>query len=85
MRSELLKCYTGNLDGMRRGLVIARSQKEASEIIGTSLYGFRNFFCRQEDGKWPDQTIKPRTLYTKPINEYIQTPWIEGRCEIKRR
>lgn len=76
--TELVKCYWGNVGGLRRGVVIARSQKQAAEIAGCSLYEFRLYWsaAKFEPG------LKPYTLYTRPYDS--QGPWVEGMCKITR-
>ena len=59
-----LKCFTGNLDGMRRGLVITRSKKRAAKIAGTSLYDFNNHWTVRQD--LPD--LESETLYVRPYD-----------------
>lgn len=80
-KSSGMKCYTGNLDGLRRGLIIASNQKEAAAGVGCSVYSFREFWSTTRT--LPEQEIKPNTLYTQPFDS--SGPWIEGRCEIKKR
>ena len=77
-----MKCFQGNYDGMRVGLIIAANQKEAAAAgVGCSLYSFREFWS--STGAKPEQELKPNTLYTKPYDS--RGPWIEGRCELAQR
>lgn len=79
--SEIVKCFHGNLDGIREGLVVARSQKQAAEIVGCSLHAFRDYWS---SGKWPtDWNPKPYTLYTRLYKDQ-GTPFTEGRCPITK-
>jgi hypothetical protein len=80
-RSTGLKCFEGNYDGLRQGLVIASSQKQAAAAAGTSLSGFRDFW--HQAGTWPAQDLKPNVLYTKPFDS--RRPWVEGRCEVEQK
>lgn len=75
-----LKCYTGNLDGSRKGLVIARNQTEAARIAGTSLYDFRNHWRAVE--RSPLESAKPGFLYTRP---YDGGEWQLGRRPLPRK
>ena len=79
-KASVLKCYQGNLDGLRRGLIIAATQKVAAEIAGCSLNGFRDYW--NLDGNWPEQELKTKILYTKPYDS--RDPWIEGLCKVAR-
>lgn len=74
------KCYQGNYDGLRKGFVVANSQKAAAEVVGCSLYDFRNFWTQTN---WPDSrkfNPKPLTLYTRKYD--FKSEWVEGRCEL---
>lgn len=51
MRNQKLRCYYGNLDGTREGMVIAANQKEAADTAHTSVYSFRQFW---HEGKLPE-------------------------------
>lgn len=83
--SKQLKCYIGNLDGLRQGLVLADNQKQAAEVAGTTLYGFRQFWGEG----LPPKGIKfePVTLYTR-LNRYIagqrQGEWQKGLVALNR-
>lgn len=75
MKAEYVKCYTGNLDGTREGLVVASNQKEAAKVAGTSLYDFRNYWGA-ETHPWPIASPKLRTLYTRKFGGGGE--WEEG-------
>jgi hypothetical protein len=72
-----VKCYTGNYDGTREGLIVAENQKRAAEVAGCSLYAFRQFWHQAPN--WPDQRIRPHTLYTRLYSARYQGEWTEGR------
>jgi hypothetical protein len=72
------KCWIGNLDGRRQGLVIATSQRRAVEVIGTTVGDFRRFWCEQRtvlDG------YEPNTLYTRRYGGSAQEPFYKGKVE----
>ena len=72
-----VKCYTGNYDGKRRGLIIANSQKKAAEIAKCSLHGFRQYWGFEQ--RWPkDFNPEPYVLYTKRYDS--KDGWVKGRC-----
>lgn len=75
------KCFIGNLDGRREGLVVARSARQAAEIVGTSVKDFADYWHPSPD--WPMQTIYPYELYTRPFDS--KGPWVKGRCEAKAK
>lgn len=80
--SEYVKCYAGNLDGQREGLIVTTSKKRAAEIARTSLHSFNQYWSQQP---FPDQQITPHTLYTRPfMSRGNPPPWVAGRCEVKR-
>lgn len=78
---EQMKCFQGNFDGTRRGLVIASSQKNAVKVVGISIHDFRNYWSNVLS--WPKQELKPNTLYTRSINKYGDEKWFEGRCSLE--
>ena len=75
-RPEMVKCWIGNLDGKRQGLIVARNQKEAAKVIGTSLHDFRNFWTEQRT-PWPVDAPKIRTLYTRSYGSKASDPFKE--------
>lgn len=76
-----LKCYQGNYDGSRKGLVFAHNQREAATAAMTSVYQFRNFWSEVNP---PDGKFEPLTLYTRPYDARETREWTTGRCEIAR-
>jgi hypothetical protein len=77
-RPEMVKCWIGNLNGKHEGLVVARSQKEAAKVVGTSLHDFRDFWSEQRT-PWPIEAPKVRTLYTRSYGSRASDPFKEGR------
>lgn len=73
-----VKCYIGNLDGRRLGMVVAENQKVAAKVAETSVYEFRQHWAAQTD--WPIRAPKLHTLYTKPYNG--KGDFQEGRCQL---
>lgn len=81
--SELVKCFYGNLDGKRQGMVIASSQKQAAEIAGVSLHYFKGWWSQGLFPENKDVTYKPYVLYSKP--NHSSGVWVEGNGkEIKK-
>ena len=69
-----LKCYYGNYDGIRNGLVIANNQKVAAEIASCSVYHFRNYW---QSITWPENfTPEPFVLYTRWMDD--SGKWTKG-------
>lgn len=82
MRARALKCYTGNYDGQRDGMIFAASAVEASALIHCSLYHFQQYWIVRPL-PWPlpnGKNPKVLTLYTRK-NDY-HSEWQEGICEI---
>ena len=82
-----MKCFHGNFDGIRWGLVIASSKKNAAKVAGISLYEFRNYWT--DDVPWPKHELKPNTLYTR-TTFYIRSgdnegEWFEGLCSLENK
>lgn len=77
-RTTTLKCFQGNLDGKRDGLVIASSQKKAADIANMSIHELRKYWSAS--GAWPSQEMKINCLYTKP--SCGSKPWVEGLCKL---
>ena len=75
-RAVLMKCWIGNFDGSRQGLVIANNQRVAAKVCGTSMRDFCHFWGQQV--AWPRQTLKPLTLYTRPYGSFGE--FTEGHC-----
>ena len=76
-RGEYVKCFTGNLDGVRTGLVVAKSKKEAAKVAGASLRDFNDHWCQRIP--WPEGYFVPGKLYTSC---HGQDEWTEGRCPL---
>ena len=72
-----LKMWTGNLDGRRRGRVIAPSKQRASEIVGSSLTDFNRHWREEQP---IDETLASEVLYTRPFDS--RGPWVAGRCAL---
>ena len=78
-----LRCYIGNLDGDREGLVIAPNQRLAAKIAGVSLYDFRNHWIEYTHHRTSEVT-EELTLYTRwmyPLN----SRWVKGRVRREGR
>lgn len=88
MRSMKVKQFTtGNLDGDRRGLVLATSKKAAIEAIGRiSLRDFNNSWVERQGEEKEPGDFDVGVLYTKPISYGpAQFKWVEGRCPLPPR
>ena len=72
-----MKMWIGNLDGVRRGLVISSSKERARKIVRASRAEFDGFWAEQPV---VDKMLEPDTLYTRPNNR--DQPWAEGRCAL---
>lgn len=75
---KTLKCYIGNLDGKREGLVFAATQKEAAVVAGRSLSEFRKYWSEAKYRPHP-QDPKPLTLYTRPYSRGPEWVWVEEK------
>ncbi len=82
-----LKCWIGNLDGLRQGIVVAASQKEAAKIVGTSMRDFAAYWSEREPNPAAYFSIvKTRTLYTRPYGGLAcEKNFVEGRCVIEKK
>ncbi len=78
-----MKCYIGNYDGIREGLVIAKNQKDAARISNRSVYDFREHW-QEIDALIDGGRIKEETLYTKPFHSK-DDELVEGQCELPER
>lgn len=78
-----LKHYCGNLDGLRKGYVIAPNRKRAAEIVRCSQYHFTNFFGEIPPSE-DSADFEPETLYTQPYTWPEQTGWTKGNCPINQ-
>lgn len=74
-----MKCFIGNLDGKRNGLILAKSKEEAMRHIPTGRVDFNNYWGATE---CPSGTFEPLTLYTRPANPIGAQPWVKGRCPL---
>lgn len=81
-RTPRLKCWTGNLDGSRTGLVCATSKKRAAKAAGTSLHDFNNDWF-EEPGNILPAAAEPETLFTRPYGSNVE--WTRGRCDVPSR
>jgi hypothetical protein len=89
MSNRRLKMWTGNLDGSRRGLVIATSRKRAAEVVGVGRKDFEGYW-HEMDASAIDETLdddgnglEADTLYTRPLMHQPGVPirgWGRGRC-----
>ena len=66
-KAETVKCFTGMLDGKRVGLVVARSQKQAAQIVGKTLSYFRTSWCAVHFPTGWSPT--PYTVYSRPSSK----------------
>ena len=75
-----LKMWTGNLDGRRKGLVIARTKQRAIEVVGTGIADFNRHWREQPI----DESLNPEVLYTRPYADGIRgaKTWVRGRCAL---
>jgi len=77
-----LKCYRGNYDGRREGLILAYNKKEAAQLANSSLYGFNEYWHEWDGPPEAMKQFKSHTLYTKPFSVRDDSEWFEGRCVI---
>ena len=80
MREQRLRCYIGNLDGQRDGMVFAPNQRTAAAVVKCSIYHFSEYWVQQPNR--PISDPKPLTLYTR--NDY-RSEWQEGICQLPGR
>ena len=74
------KMWIGNLDGDRRGLLIASSKERARQIVGTSRRDFDDYWVLQPS---VDPGLEAEVLYTKPIEDNHGS-WQQGRRRRER-
>lgn len=74
---KTLKCFIGNYDGIRQGMVIANSQERLREALDCSQH---EVSMNWAVGKWPNFEPKPFTLYTRLYSGLIVGEWHEGVC-----
>lgn len=76
MSAKAVKCYVGNYDGRRAGMIYATSKREAAKVAGCSVYHFER---QWGTGHAPlTATMKAGALYTRK-NDY-RSDWQEGIC-----
>ncbi len=75
-----MKCWIGNLDGRRQGLIVATSQRAAAKAVGTGLTDFLSYWVLQT--VCPKRDPKPLTLYTRPYGSLAYEEFSEGRCSV---
>jgi hypothetical protein len=81
-----LKCFLGNYDGTRQGLIITSSRTKAAQIAECWVHSFQLHW-----GEYGDKYaagLKPDTLYTRLFSSsYVgdNNPFQEGRCPLKER
>ena len=78
MSQRRMKCYVGNYDGQRNGMVYATSKVEAAAVAQCSVYSFNQYWSIHT--AWPIAHPKALTLYTRK-NDY-KSVWQEGICPI---
>lgn len=78
MRTKAIKCYIGNYDGQRNGMIYAPSKRDAAKVAGCSVYHFERYWHAHTP--WPLGAPKALTLYTRK-NDYRST-WQEGICPL---
>lgn len=76
MRQRKLKCYIGNIDGLREGLVLAYNKKDAATIAKLTIYHFSMYWTTLDTEKYKE--LIPMTLYTRFFD--TNTQWINGYC-----
>lgn len=75
-----IKTFIGNYDGLRQGLVIASTKREAAQAIEWSTKDFRDYWD-ETITSWSFRDLKHKTLYTRANNNPSGT-WVEGRCKL---
>lgn len=66
-----LKCWIGNLDGTREGLVVETSKAKAAKVAGTSLYDFDQYWGEVGLLHWAKLGVR----YTRRYDSH--SPWRE--------
>ncbi len=61
-----MKWFSGNLDGTRRGLVIANSWKRAAQVAHTSVYEMKQYWHRHTTNC--PHGLEREVLYVKPYD-----------------
>lgn len=78
LSAKPIKCYIGNYDGQRDGMIYATSKREAAKVAGCSVYHFERYWLQHSP--WPMPNPKALTLYTRK-NDYC-SDWQEGICPL---
>ena len=80
-----LRCWIGNYDGRREGLVIASTKGAARAAIPTGRTDFERYWCEQAD--LPADVTEVEVLYTRPnIGSWRgggNRAWVRGRCVLR--
>lgn len=86
MSRAKLKCWIGNYDGERQGMVIATSKRAARRVINVSAREFEDY--------WSEQRVVPagyevEALYTRTLSRRLlieaterDPGWVKGRCSL---
>lgn len=77
-KTRALKCFRGNYDGIREGLVITNSQEKLRETLNCSQH---EISLNWAIGVWPKCKPKPFTLYTRLYHRGREAKWNEGVCQ----
>lgn len=78
MRAKPIKCYIGNYDGRRDGMIFATSKREAATVARCSAYHFERYWSMHSS---PFTAIcKALTLYTRKSDYH--SDWHEGICQL---
>lgn len=81
---QALKMWIGNLDGARKGLVIATSKSRAMKVIPTGRADFESYWTLQP---CPFPDLEPEVLYTTyippgEVGQFATRTWVRGRCKL---
>lgn len=90
-RTGKLKCWVGNLDGEREGMIIATSKTAAQRAIPTGRADFDAYWT--EIDLPPSGEYEPLVLYTRdlldrrliPVGSSRLDGFVRGRCKVERR
>lgn len=75
-RKKVMKCFTGNLDGTRRGLVCATSKVAAQKAVGTSRGDFNGYWMQTTELIEPAAS-NPEIVFVKLFDAAPGTPWTQ--------
>lgn len=81
-----LKCYIGNYDGLRGGLVLVPNKTQARKVVRTSQRDFDDYWYEWEPahGLIPVVNAKPLTLYTCLYGRSGKNgPYVQGICGVE--